>query len=57
MLDRRPAGVQGFHWQTRACSTLIASPSIRWVTSSAVGTIKEDLRDRVAVHARPNPAK
>lgn len=52
MLDRRPARVQGFHSQGRERTTLIASPSIRLVPSGPLKTIKEDLRDRVAVHVR-----
>jgi hypothetical protein len=57
MLDQRPAGVQGFHWDITVCNTLIASLFIRWVTSGRLGTIKEHLRDRVEVQARLNPAK
>lgn len=33
MLNRRPAGVQGFQSRTTVCRMLSASPSICWVTS------------------------
>jgi hypothetical protein len=49
-LNRRPAGDQRGQSLTTVSSTISASPSTRAVTGRPPGTIREDLRARVAVH-------
>jgi hypothetical protein len=48
-LNQRPVGDQTGQSQTTVCSTISASPSTRAVTGRPPGTIREDLRARVAV--------
>jgi hypothetical protein len=48
-LNQRPVGDQMGQSLTTVCSTISASPSTRAVTGRLPGTIREDLRARVAV--------
>lgn len=57
MLNWRPTWDHGLHWATTVVNTVMASPPIRSVTIGPPGTIKDDLRARVAVHASPNPPR
>jgi hypothetical protein len=56
-LNQRPVGDQMGQSLTTVCSTISASPSTRAVTGRPPGTIREDLRARVAVQPEEKPPR